>query len=303
MTLTNLQIGAWNVYGGAGLPHSGKEYFVKKTTDTNYGDWATDVNRVYYSGDESVQTTITAAVAVADAGDTIWIYPGTWAEAAAVTVTQKSLKILGAAGGRNRALSETYWQQYGVGTDALIIDASNVEVGCMKFVESAGKSGIVVANGAGTGGVYIHDCYFYDVAQTGDYHIINGTTSYNAVGTMIEDCHFFKGKNLITVFGNRTTIRYCNFSIMSGCVGIQHTDARYGTFIVDNHFYAQGTVGSQQGIYFATVPPVDLYGGAVYMAGNHFVNFAAEVNCVNMENSVLLPYSSDNWWGNTQLTL
>lgn len=232
--------------------------------------------------------------------DMVLVYPTTYSsELAAVTVTKKNTKWFAAGYGRNRALSETYWQNYGLGYDAMIIDASSVEVAGLSFVQSAGKSGIIVANGAGTGGVYIHDCYFYDVAQTGDYHVINGTSSYNAVGTMIEDCHFFKGKNLLTVFGNRTNIRNCYFDIMGGCVGIQHTAGRQGTWIVDNYFQAQGTVGTQQGIFFAATPD----NGSVHISGNRFANFAAEVNCINKEDAVLIPFASENYWGNTLITL
>lgn len=246
--------------------------------------------------------TITEANAVVSAHDVVLIKKGTYDdEPAAVTITAANTKWLGIAGGRNRGLSETYFQTYGDAIDAFIVDASNVEIAYLSFVNAAGKSSIVVGNGASVGGAYIHDCYFYDVAQNGDYHVIIGTTSYNPCNAVIEDCHFFKGFRGLTIYGNRCTVRGCTFMPMNTAYGIHVKADRYGTSIVDNNFIAVGTShAGAHGIHFDDTTPTDLYGtGVVMMIGNRFVNFTSEGTCINIEDTALAPYASENYWGNT----
>ena len=173
-------------------------WYVCKSTDVIYEYLG---NRV---DDTHLKTNITDAIAAAGAFDVIKVYPGTYTEGAVLNITQKNLKLIAEGYGRGKGLSETYIQPYGGTYDGITVDASNVEIAGFGFVNAAGKSGIIVANGAGTGGVWIHDCYFYDVAQTGDYHVKIGSTSYNAVGTVVEGCHFFKGKTGVTMNGSRS---------------------------------------------------------------------------------------------------
>ena len=163
-------------------------WYVCKSTDDIYSYLGDRVDSTH------LKTNITDAVAAAGDFDVIKVYPGTYTEGAVLNIDQKSLKLIAEGYGHGKGLSETYIQPYGGTYDGITVDASNVEIAGFGFVNAAGKSGIIVANGAGTGGVWIHDCYFYDVAQTGDYHVKVGSTSYNAVGTVVESCHFFKGK-------------------------------------------------------------------------------------------------------------
>jgi hypothetical protein len=251
---------------------------------------------------DRLHTSILTAVAGALDHDVIMVYPGTYAEGAVINITQAHLKLIAAGYGPHKALSETYIQPYGAGHDAIDIEASNVEVAGFGFVEAAGKSGIRVAPTLGTGGVFIHDCYFYDVAQTGDYHVIVGGGAPNPVGTVIEDCHFFKGKTGLTLNGSRSMVRRCVFENITGCQGIQYVpnaSDRGGSAILDCNFFADGTAATQYGIKFTGTPD----DGTMHIDGNHFVNFASAAYAISISGAGLAGLAGLNYWGITPVPI
>ena len=83
-----------SVVHGGGRPTIGREFYVRKTDDTGYAKWKEDMEHTVRGGGNSVHTTVTSALAAAAAFDTIWVYPGFYEEAASLTITQKSLRLL-----------------------------------------------------------------------------------------------------------------------------------------------------------------------------------------------------------------
>ena len=148
-----------------GAPVMGKEYHVRKTADVHYDEWYNGAHFFHHDGTDSVHTTITSALDVADDFDTIWVYPGQYKEVATLDITQDSLRLLAVQMGPRRALTRTEIRQHGnVETDIISIEgAHNVEIAGFRLTpyNAAGTNAITIGAVTACYGGYIHDNYFY----------------------------------------------------------------------------------------------------------------------------------------------
>ena len=293
-----------------GPPMSGREFYVRKTTDANYDYWKNSMKHRMW-GEDAIQTTIVGAIAAADDFDTIWIYPGEWKETETVAITQDYLKVLAVETGvHGRCFNQTAIYQYdNVDTPCMSIEGANgVEVAGLWFVEydpgTSNAPGINVAQTASCRGAYIHHNYFYGVASgaTGPCHIRLGVdASYDCDSAYIYKNDFYLG------------------GASDDSVGQIEWNSATRAQIVQNNFWTHGNVGTAYAIniYDAAAPRGGIFdnrfmnievglegssavainnpdctGGDVQIDRNQFINYGGDANCIAyMLNSTL----GTNW--------
>jgi len=282
-------------------PTMGKEYHVRKEADANYGSWYDNIVMQHDDSSLNIQTTINAAIAVADDFDTIWVYPGEWKETATIAITQDYLKVLAVhSGPHGRCHNQTAIYQYGnVDTPCMSIDGCNgVEVAGLWFVpydpsatQATGAS-INVAQTANCRGVFIHHNYFYGVASgaTGPCHVRLGVdASFDCDAAYLWKNDFYLGGNSNNSYGQ------VEWNSATRCQ------------IVDNNFWQHGNVATAYAIniYDASGPRGGIFdnrfmnievgleasnavainnpdctGGDVIIDRNQFVNYSGDAKCI-----------------------
>lgn len=285
---------------GGDMPQMGKAYHVRKAADTNYDEWYDNHYFQHYDGTDSVHTTITAAVADADAFDTIYIYPGTWTETAVVDIAaaKDHLKILGV--GQNGAASPAVlWQQYEQTTGTLTIQADGVEVAGIQFVPDLSYPAIHVASSTSVYSGYIHHCKFYDSGQNNLNPMVRvGADAAETQNLTISDNFFHKGFVALRMQNSgRYVVARNLFTPLHTCTALYITPYGQGSeFILDNRFVGHGTQSNQMGIYFSAA----VSGQACIMVdGNHFVNMTDNAAC----NSVIALSTGLNYTGATVISV
>jgi hypothetical protein len=266
---------------GQGVPSMGKEYHVRKTTDAHYDEWFDMVNFAHHDGTYSVQTTITAALAVADDFDTIWVYPGQYKEVATLAITQDSLRLLAVQMGPRRALTRTEIRQHGnAEVDIISVEgAHNVEIAGFRLTpyNSADSNAITIGGATACYGTYIHDNYFYAPNQILCQAIEMGAGA-GCDSIVIQNNDFWKGGSasentyiIDWVDAPRSIIQGNTFTCVGGVNHhqIHCTDTTANGYLLDNVFW--NNEGTAIGIYVGT-PSANDY----LIDGNHFINYGAD---------------------------
>jgi len=300
MGLTNFPNGLTSfgsvVHGGS-VPTLGREFHVRKTTDTGYAAWKRAMDHTVRGGGNSVHTTINSAIAAASDYDTIWVYPGQYKETASIAITQDSLRLLAVQTGPGKALLRTEIRQHGnVETPCITVEGChNVEIAGFRITpySSASGIGIQIGNTADTYGTWIHDNYFYAVAGGHQCtHIKYGNASYNADSTYINDNYFLGGGGqgasaanytiehvlgYFSVIKNNTFICYGNTTDSITIKVTYSSETIQRLQILDNRFFAYEVGG---------VLCIDVGGtvdGHTFVDGNRFIGFTANANCYDWD--------------------
>ena len=302
------------VYGGS-TPAMGREFYVRKTSDSGYAAWKEDMDYPVRGGGNSVHTTITSALAAANDFDTIWVYPGQWTEAGTLAITQSFLRLLAVQAGPNKALTKTEINQYG-GTEVANISiesASNVEIAGFRITPYASSSGVGIEvaqdSASYSYGSYIHDNFFYNVEQEEMSTALRlGRTSATAA-----DCtHIYIANNDFFAGGTRATSGIIDWNLATRGVVIGNTFSQIGNntdyygikisnedaprgWIRDNMFF--GTeVGVSDQVCIGIYAPAAFVGGDFFIDGNHFVNYADDDSCIssNIDEALGLNYHNED---------
>lgn len=223
---------------------------------------------------------ITKALTVAVAYDTIFVKQGIYLEGATLNITQNGLKIIGVM------TSELQFGQPSIhthGTEALMtINAHEVEIAFLGFHDQGAGTSIQIGNIAVAWRTHIHDCFFGG-NDTALYGIDTGpeALSYDAPFTVIERCYFqHYATAAIHLNSFNSTVRDCIFQIGTAKVGIQYHpnggDRPYG-YILNNLFTTSDSTDGV-GITVEGTPTA----GYLSIDGNRFVNFAdSTTHCVS----------------------
>ena len=291
----NAAIDPSKIAGGIGDERFGLHeiFYVCKSTSTAQYAWLRD-----HVDAGHLLTTVTAAVALANAYDVIKIMPGVYDEGAVIDITQEGLKIIG---------SNTTGLMYGTtslkasAADHIIFtfSANGIELANLSFIQANANITISVNSGVtGSAAVYkshIHDCFFGSTTET--YSIDAGGT-YDAVDLIIERCGFVCGANVgVRLNGTRCAITDSVFQVGTAGEGIVHTPttgSRPYTRYLDNKFFTADSTNSV-GITVTGTPTV----GFLLIDGNTFANFASANKCVTKRTG----YVGNNYFGITGLAI
>lgn len=220
--------------------------------------------------------TLTEAVAVAGAYDTIIMGRGYYQEAATIeiTSTQRGLKIFGPTTGgvatSNGLSSATS------GADILYINADDVEIAGITFwCLTNGKNGITVGEDYDGYNNWIHDCCFITgtAGNTLGEYGIKANANDDCVGLLIENNYFhYLSTAAIAVHATRATVR--NNIIWSSSIGIdvQNTGASRACCIVADNYIVGMNLGT--GIKLASTEATD---GNILLVNNAITNFTTNI--------------------------
>lgn len=284
------------IYSSGSSPTLGKVYHVRKEADANYAEWAEMNYHKHYDSSESIQTTIEAAVALADDFDTIWVYPGEWVPVGTLAITQKHLKLLAADTGPFCGLSGTEIWQLDIGgavggTDVPVITlngANNVEIAGFRIIPYEGSStqcGISIGETTECKGTWVHDNILYNLEAAQASHIRMGSSGKEAQYTLIEDNFIYCGgapgarTGMIDwVHATRSVIRNNTFMINSNqaaasCISVQHTAYMRGQ-ILSNLFWGMAQ-GVDAMVCQAVLLDAQVVAGDLIIDNNHSANIAA----------------------------
>lgn len=252
MSLTNFQIGAWNVIGGLGfgMAQSSKVLFVDKNNggDTNPG-----------TSPEEALKTIERALVVAGPYDVIYVAdpgtsssdPSTYSGASAnytIPYTSKGLALVGIShssvlcNGRPMAPSLYAYQ---AATPLITVNAAQVTIEGFRLcgvwdaggVETAGIAAPDFSEGVAEGfGLSVHNCYFEDINSVGDLGAVAITGQWN--GT-ITNCTFMNCEIGISIVSSSSTI----VGTVIDKVKFLSRDGDGSEIKCDIYIYAQGATG------------------------------------------------------------
>ena len=242
----------------------GKKLFCIKSTDTDNYNRFQELFKPDSDGVPRVFSTITAALAVAQDWDTIYVGGGDWDEGAVLAVTQQGLKILG-PGNANQHTAMI------LGSDAshhlMTINAHNVEIAGLGFTQTKDTyDAIRVSTTASYHKAHIHDCRF-DGYGAGEYAIHTGTT-YDSPDILVEDNRFHSWQTA-AIYDNatRSVVRKNLVHNVAGKIGIHHVPTgsdRPGSFIYEN--YVLGVNSTDTGISMGVVDA-----GAIHLSNNYCI--------------------------------
>jgi len=237
---------------------------------------------------ESAMKTITEALAAAGDHDTIMVQKGIYDEGAVLNITQEGLRLIG------MGTTGDIWGTSSIKASAanhicLTINANEVEIGNMSFIQNNANVIISVATTATTYKTHIHDCYFggsstQTVGVSGSY---SGT--YDSADVLVEDCTFYQCVTGVDLNGTRCTIRNNVFLLSASDTAIEVSQSggnRPELRIIGN--IIRGANSSDKGIYFAATPTEALF----TCIGNHVMNVATPITAAKYTS-----WYDDNYWG------
>lgn len=239
------------------LPPAGNVYFVKKTTDSDYSRFFNKFNYVNDVGQNSVQNTITAGIALLQDYDTLIIMPGNYDEAAKVTLGAsniKGVKILGYSTGMQWGEGGTCWRNVTSGTDILdIAYTQNLEIAGITFVVTSADEDAINFTG-NSYAPHIHNCGF--IGDVGGGAVM--AYGINAGGSVcsdlyVHDCRFFRVKTSGIVMSNqRNVVSDCLFIIPASGKGTTLSGSAASGYNVIKNCDFLGANSGDIGIYTAT---------------------------------------------------
>lgn len=237
------------------------------------------------------KATLAAMVAAASAGDKI-IIKGEPVETDVVTIDKKL--ILEGLNSDNNVYPTMF---YNTGDYPILsIEANEVEIRNIGFVQNHANPAISVGNGAAVYKTVIENCKF-DLYATGTYGIASPATE-DAPDITIKNC-LFRSFATAGILSNwtRAKIEDCRFIVGTALSGIVHspdTGSRPDTHILNCKFI---TTDSTNGIGITvTNTPTD---GMLFVDGCTFANFADDDHCCSKRTG----YVGLNWNGITGLSI
>ena len=245
--------------------------------------------------------TITEALAVAGDDDVIFVAPGQYKETATLAITQNNLKLIAANTGPNHALTRTEIRQHGnVDTPCITVNAHGVEIAGFRITPYSDDEGIgiLLASTQNCYGCYIHDNYFYSVEigyMASAIHSGVSGGSYSTDSLCIFNNYFYAGgtgsggasgvaKGIIQIWdGPRFNISGNHFAQYTNhadnyAINIYDTGNGIRGQITNNLFVSSElTVDATTNVAINNPDPT---GGDPIIDGNHFINYAADANCM-----------------------
>lgn len=265
------------------------------------------IGKVYYcdwdGGSDTANTglswaspykSITKALTVAVAYDTIYVKQGIYLEGATLAITQAGLKLIGVQ------TSEMQFGQPSIHTHGveqlMTINANQVEIANLSFHDQGAGTSVLIGNTAATWRTHIHNCFFGG-NDTALYGVDSGST-YDAPFTVIEKCYFQHYKTAgIHLNSYNSTVRNCIFQVGTADTGIEYhpdTDDRPFGYLLDNRFIT--TDGTDAlGISVEGTPTA----GKLLIDGNKFVGFADNNHCISKRTG----YTGLNYLGITAIAI
>lgn len=247
-----------------------------------------------YSGYDwsRAKATLAAAVSVASAGDTIKI-KGEPVETDVVTIDKK-LKLVGENPDNN--VYPTMF--YNTGDYSILsIEANEVEIRNIGFIQNHANPAISVGNGAAVYKVVIENCKF-DLWGTGTYAIASPATE-DAPDIVIKNC-LFRSWATAAILSNwtRAKIEGNHFiDVGSAKTAIVHSPdggSRPDTQIVNNTFQTYDSTNGV-GITVTNTPTA----GMLWIAKNEFGQYADHAHCCSKKTG----YMGKNYFGITLLQI
>ncbi len=239
------------------LPPVGNVYFAKKTADADYSYFFNKYNYVNDRGQNSVQNTITAAIALLQNYDTLILCPGNWDEADVVSLDDlKGVKILGYNNGMTWGEGSTCWRQMSaIHTNNILemSDNKSIEIAGINFICTTADKEAIKFDGFNFA-THIHHCRF--TGNTGGSDLmaygINAAGSYGP-DLYVHNCMFDRVKTTAIIPGHqRNVIEYNVFIVGANCKGIVLIGNTTASFNVIQHNTFLGNIGaSSYGIYSA----------------------------------------------------
>jgi len=232
--------------------------------------------------------TITEALAVAGAHDVILIQKGIYDEGAVLNITQEGLKIFGMGTTRDM------WGMSAIKASAanhicITINANEVEIGNMAFIQNNANVTIDVATTVSTYKTHIHTCYFGG-SSTQTYGVRGGLSAdWGSVDVVVEDCTFYQCVTGVDLYGTRCTIKNNVFLLSAGDTAINVTQSggnRPELRILDNTI--RGCLNTDTGVKFTGTPTEALF----TMMGNRTIKCATPVT-----KSMYTSWYDANYWG------
>ena len=248
---------------GGDLAHPyGNTYYVKKSTDTDFDAFFSNFNFVNNKGRNTVYTTVTLALAAADAGDTIFICPGFYADEGVLNITQQGLRLLG-PGKDQLAIT-------GIKTNSgehhlITVNANDVEIAGLSFFQNTDAyDAINVSPVTASFKCHIHHCKF-DNAVTGEHAIF----AAESPDILIENNLFRScATGCVSVNSTRAIVRNNLFIVAgdtSGVIYVPNAGDRPDGQILDNRFMTDDGTNAI-GIEVVNTPTA----GLLFIDGNHF---------------------------------
>ena len=232
--------------------------------------------------------TITEALAAAGAHDVILIQKGIYDEGAVLNITQEGLKIFGMGTTRDM------WGMSAIKASAanhicITINANEVEIGNMAFVQNNANLCIDVATTVTTYKTHIHTCFFGG-SSTQTYGVRGGlSAAWDSVDVVVEDCTFYQCVTGVDLNGTRCTIKNNVFLLSAGDTAINVTQVggtRPELRILDNTI--RGCLNTDTGVKFTGTPTEALF----TMMGNRTIKCATPVT-----KSMYTSWYDANYWG------
>lgn len=239
--------------------------------------------------------TVTAAVAVASARDTILVMPGDYDEGATIAITTNGLTIKGYQSEFNQNRAMVY-DGAGAGYDLMTIDAHEVTIDGLAFSAAVDTyDGIVVGGTSASFKVCIKNCRLD--GWDGEYGIQAGSGD-DCPDILIEG-NLIRSWNTagIQVNCTRSVVRNNVFHVVTDKFGLEHVPAagdRPDNVYVDNLFSGVANA-STTGIKFTGAPS----NGTILVARNMFTGTFDTVITKIAAYGGVWNYVSDNGGGNT----
>lgn len=232
--------------------------------------------------------TITEALAAADDHDVILIQKGIYDEGAVLNITQEGLRMFG-MGTSGDIWGNTTIKASAANHICITVNANEVEIGNLAFVQNNANVVISVATTKSTYKTHIHDCYFggsstQTVGVSGSY---SGT--YDSVDVLVERCTFYQCVTGVDLNGTRCTVRGNVFLLSASDTAIEVSQSagnRPELRILNNTI--RGANDGDTGIKFAATPTEALF----TMVGNVVENCATPVTA-----ALYTSWYDGNHWG------
>jgi hypothetical protein len=198
----------------------GKNLYVLKSTDTDNYDRISQIQTGDNEGSTRLFNTVTAALAVAQDNDRIFVGPGVYDEAAELVISQAGLKLIGFN------TSGIEWgpcslKQSSANHHVISVQANGVEIANLGFIVNGAYRAIEIDHTAAVYKTHIHDCHFGGSA-TATYGVYAGGT-FDAVDTVIEDCEFLAWATAgVYLNATRSKVRRNVFFVPAAGIGIQY---------------------------------------------------------------------------------
>lgn len=243
----------------------GKTYYCLKSDADYYVDFYNKYHEIYSDGSSNIQSTITAALAVADDWDEIFVAPGDWDEGAVLAVTQEGLRIFGPSDNENQHRAMIYSSS--ASHHLMTVNAHHVTVEGLGFTQTKDTyNGIMWSTTASYHKGVVRNCRF-DGYGAGEYGVHLGST-YDSPDMVVEKNRFHSWQTAALYYNTtRGVVRDNLVHTVAAKIGIQVAQTggnRPGGFIYKN--YVLGVNSTDTGISVAAVNA-----GNIHLSNNYVV--------------------------------